>query len=100
MNENYESKRRYSTKTSPLLNEVRKVIRLRHFSRSTEDSYLYYIIDFIRFHNKRHPKDLGVDEIRAYLSYLAIDKHVAASTQNVALSSLLFLLGLSQIRRS
>lgn len=91
MTENYEDQPRYSTKSSPLLNEVRRAIRLKHFSRNTEVSYLYYMVDFIRFHSKRHPKDMGVDEIRAYLSNLATDKHVAASTQNVALSALLFL---------
>lgn len=66
-------------------------MRLRHMSRRTEASYLHYILDFIRFHDKRHPRELGVDEIRAYLSHLATDKNVAASTQNVALSALLFL---------
>lgn len=59
-------------------------------SRSTEKSYLYYILNYIYFHNKRHPQEMGVDEIRAYLSHLATHKNVAASTQNVALSALLF----------
>ena len=85
------NQKRYSTKTSPLLNEVRKTIRLRHMSRRTETSYVYYILDYIRFHGKRHPKELGADEIRAYLSHLATEGNVAASTQNVALSALLFL---------
>jgi site-specific recombinase XerD len=60
-------------------------------SRSTEKSYLYYILDFIIFHYKRHPNEMGVDQVRAYLSHLAIQKNVAASTQNIALSALLFL---------
>jgi integron integrase len=60
-------------------------------SRRTEKSYLHYIIDYICFHNKQHPQELGVEEIRAYLSHLAIQKNVAASTQNIALSALLFL---------
>ena len=81
----------YSLSESPFLNRVRRTIRLKHMSRSTEKSYLYYIIDYIRFHNKQHPQDLGVEEIRCYLSYLATDKKVAASTQNIALSALLFL---------
>ncbi len=76
---------------SPFLNQVRQVIRLKHMSRSTEKSYLYYILDFIIFQNKRHPNEMGVDEVRAYLSHLAIQKNVAASTQNIALSALLFL---------
>jgi integron integrase len=81
----------YTTKTSPFLNQVRQVIRLKHMSRRTEASYLYSIIDFVRFHGKRHPREMGAQEIRAYLSHLAIDGNVAASTQNVALSALLFL---------
>ncbi|NET38596.1 MAG: hypothetical protein F6K19_42485 [Cyanothece sp. SIO1E1] len=52
---------------------------------------MYYTRDFILFHQKRHPKEMGVDEIRAYLSHLAIDQTVAASTQNAKLSALLFL---------
>jgi len=77
--------------SSRLLDQVRQSIRLKHYSLKTEKSYLYYIRDFILFHHKRHPKDMGVEEIRAYLSHLAIDRNVAASTQTVALSALLFL---------
>lgn len=85
--------------SSPLLNQVRQVMRLKHMSLSTEDAYIYYIKQFILFHNpglsaanvKRHAKDMGVDEIRAYLSYLAVERRVSASTQKVALSALLFL---------
>ncbi len=76
---------------SPFLNQIREVIRLRHMSRSTEKSYLYYILDYIRFHGKRHPNEMGVDEVRAYLTHLAVQKNVAASIQNIALSALLFL---------
>lgn len=81
----------YKPSDSPLLTQVRQVLRLKHMSRSTEKSYLYYILDYIYFHNKRHPQEMGVDEIRAYLSHLAMQKNVAGSTQNVALSALLFL---------
>jgi integron integrase len=66
-------------------------MRLKHLSLKTEKSYLYYIRDFILFHNKRHPREMGVAEIRQYLSHLATQKQVAASTQNVALNALLFL---------
>lgn len=69
----------------------RRVIRTKRLSLSTERSYLYYIIDYIYFHNKRHPESLGETEVQAYLSHLALEKHIAASTQNVALSALLFL---------
>ena len=74
-----------------LLDRVREVARLKHFSLKTERSYLFYIRNFLLFHNKRHPREMGVSEIRAYLSYLATEKNVAASTQNVALNALLFL---------
>lgn len=74
-----------------LLDQIRQSARLRHFSRKTEKPYIYYIRSFILFHQKHHPREMGVDEIRAYLSHLAIDKQVAASTQNVAVRTLLFL---------
>ncbi|MGB7412669.1 MAG: integron integrase [Thermosynechococcaceae cyanobacterium] len=74
-----------------LLDQVRQVAQLKHFSYRTEESYIYYIRQFILFHHKRHPKEMGIDEIRAYLSHLATDKHVAASTQNVARCAIIFL---------
>ena len=82
---------KYSSQSSPFLNEVRKEIRLRHLSLSTERSYVYYIQDYIIFHKFQHPRDLGAPEIKAYLSELALERHVAGSTQNVAFSALLFL---------
>jgi site-specific recombinase XerD len=74
-----------------LLDEVRNVARLKHLSLKTEKAYAHYIRQFILFHNKRHPLEMGSDEVRAYLTYLAVQKHVAASTQNTAFSALLFL---------
>lgn len=74
-----------------LLEQVRQTIRLKHMSRRTEESYTYYIKQFILFHNKRHPKEMGAEEIRSFLTHLAVDGDVAASTQNVALAALLFL---------
>lgn len=74
-----------------LLDCVHQTIRSRHLSRKTEKSYLYYIQDFILFYNQNHPKELGASEIQNYLSHLAVEKSAAASTQNVALSALLFL---------
>lgn len=73
------------------LDEVRQVCRLRHLSIHTEDSYLQTIRRFIVFHDKRHPARPGAAEVRAYLSYLAAERNVAASTQNVALNALVFL---------
>ena len=77
--------------TPRLVDQVREVARLKHLSIRTENSYLYYIRKFILFHGKRHPKEMGVPEIRAFLSHMAIDGNVAASTQNVARCALVFL---------
>ena len=74
-----------------LLDQVRSAIRLRHYSIRTEEAYVNVIRRFILYHRKRHPTEMGVDEIRQYLSHLATDENVAASTQNVALAALLFL---------
>jgi integron integrase len=73
------------------LEEARRIARLRRFSIRTETSYLQHIRDFIYFHDRRHPRQLGAAEVRAYLSHLATDRQVAASTQNVACSALHFL---------
>lgn len=74
-----------------LLDAVREEMRRRHYSRRTEDAYVGWIRRFIRFHGIRHPKDMGDVEVNAFLSHLAIDGQVAASTQNQALAALLFL---------
>ena len=74
-----------------LLEQVRVIIRLRGLSYRTEQAYTDWIKRFILFHDKRHPKDMGVEEIRAYLTHLVMERNVAASTQNQALHALLFL---------
>jgi len=74
-----------------LLERVRRIIRLKHYSFRTEEAYVQSIKRFILFHHKRHPQEMGADEIRQYLSYLATEGQVAASTQNQALAALLFL---------
>jgi integron integrase len=74
-----------------LLDQVRDAIRLRHLSLRTEEAYLGWIRRFILFHHKRHPKDMGAEEVQAFLCHLAVHVRVAASTQNVALNALLFL---------
>jgi integrase len=74
-----------------LLEQVRRCLRLKHYSIRTERAYLDWIKRFILFHRKRHPAGMGTDEIRQFLSHLATDGRVAASTQNQALCSLLFL---------
>jgi len=74
-----------------LLDRVRAANRLRHGSRSTEKSYVGWIRRFILFHGKRHPAEMGAPEVARFLSSLAVEGKVAASTQNQALSALLFL---------
>jgi integron integrase len=74
-----------------LLDRVRDRCRVRHLSLSTEHAYVGWIRRFILFHNKRHPLQMGAAEVSAFLTHLAVDGHVAASTQNQALSALLFL---------
>lgn len=74
-----------------LLDQVRDLIRLKHYSIRTEQSYIPWIKRYIYFHKKRHPKDMGVPEIEAFLSHLAVNLRVASSTQNQAFNALLFL---------
>ena len=74
-----------------LLDNVRATVRARHYSRKTEKVYVAWIRRFIVFHRKRHPREMGATEVTQYLSSLATTGHVAASTQNQALSALLFL---------
>jgi integron integrase len=80
-----------SRQPKKLLDHVRDVIRLKHYSIRTEESYVDWIKRYILFHKMRHPLDMDVAEIEAFLTHLAIDRRVAASTQNQALSALLFL---------
>ena len=70
---------------------MRIAARNRHYSLRTEQSYVAWVRRFILFHGKRHPKDMGVPEIVAFLSDLAVRRRVGANTQNQALSALLFL---------
>ena len=74
-----------------LLDQVRQAIRMRHYSYTTEKAYVGWIKRFIFFHNKRHPAEMAEAEISRFLSSLASDSHVSASTQNQALNALLFL---------
>jgi integron integrase len=74
-----------------LLDRVREVARLKHYSLRTEQSYSDWIRQFILFHRKRHPQEMGAAEVRDFLTHLAAERNVAASTQNQAFSALLFL---------
>ena len=83
-----------SLRTKPrLFDQVREVMRFKHYSIRTEEAYLGWIRRFILFHGKRHPEALGTEEVRAFLTALAVKGKVAAPTQNQALSALLFLYG-------
>ncbi len=74
-----------------LLDQVRDLIRLKHYSIRTEQAYPGWIRRFILFHHKRHPKEIGKTEIEAFLTHLAVQENVAASTQNQAMNAILFL---------
>ncbi len=74
-----------------LLDRVRQVLRRKGYSYRTEQAYVQWIRRYILFHNKQHPKDLGPEHIEAFLTHLAVERHVAPSTQNQALQALLFL---------
>ena len=80
-----------SSQPPKLLDQIRNLVRLRHMSHKTELAYVSYARDYILIHKKRHPREMGVDEIRDYLTHLAVERRVAASTQNVAFNALLFL---------
>ena len=92
-----QSNREFSQpQRSPLLEETRQLMRQRHMSIRTEQSYLRWIEEFLRFERTRsggwrHPREMGSEEINRYLTYLAVERKVAASTQNQAFSALLFL---------
>ena len=76
---------------SDLLDQLRRAIRLKNYSIRTERSYADWVYRFILFHQLRHPREMGATEINAFLSYLATDLDVAASTQNQACSAIVFL---------
>lgn len=73
-----------------LLDQVRNCLRVKHYSTRTEDAYLQWIRRYIFFHGKKHPREMGGAQVETFLSHLATDAGVAASTQNQALSTLLF----------
>lgn len=74
-----------------LLDQVRNVIRRKHYSLRTEEAYITWIKRFILYHHKRHPKDMGPREIENFLTHLAVERNVAASTQNQAFNAIIFL---------
>ena len=83
--------RKYVPKSARLMDQVREVLRFHHYAFNTEKSYVSWILQYIRFNNKRHPKDMGKSEVEAFLSHLALNRGVSASTQNQAFNAILFL---------
>jgi integron integrase len=81
----------HSAPKSLLLDRIRDKIRVKHYSIRTETAYVDWIRRFVRFHHGRHPRELGPEHVEAFLSHLAVQRNVAASTQNQAKSALLFL---------
>jgi site-specific recombinase XerD len=81
------------SKPPRLLDQVRAAIRTKHYSTRTEQAYVHWVRKFILFHGKRHPIEMEENEVGKFLQHLAINKGVAASTQNQALNALVFLYG-------
>ena len=77
--------------SSKFMQQVRNVLRVKRYSYKTEQSYCYWIKYFIRYHNLKHPQQLGPDDVKTFLTYLAVQRNVAAATQNQALNALNFL---------
>lgn len=76
---------------SRLMDQVRETLRFYHYAYNTEKSYVEWILKFIRFHGKKHPREMGKLEIERFLSHLAVNRNVAASTQNQAFNAIMFL---------
>jgi hypothetical protein len=83
--------RKFVPKSARLMDQAREVLRFHHYAYNTEKSYLSWILQFIRFHNKKHPKDMGKAEVEAFLSHLAINRNVSASTRNQAFNDIALL---------
>lgn len=76
-----------SPKSKKLLDQLRDAIRIKHYSYSTEKTYVHWAKRYIIFHNNRHPAEMDVQEIEAFLSHLAQDANVSASIQNQAFNA-------------
>ncbi len=77
--------------SSSLLTQLREALRMRHYSPRTEEAYVQWVRRFVRFAGLRHPRELGAVEVTAFLTHLAVERRVSASTQNQALSAITFL---------
>lgn len=74
-----------------LLDQYRDQIRIKQYSTRTEKTYIYWVREYILYHNKRHPKEMGISEINQFITHLVVDRKASASTQNQAVSAILFL---------
>ena len=74
-----------------LIDQYRQTLRAKHYSHRTEETYIKWVRQYIRFHEMRHPREMNVTEIGSFVTHLAVEKNIAASTQNQALSAILFL---------
>jgi hypothetical protein len=83
-----------------LLDQMRHVLRVRHYARRTEDSYVDWVKRYIFFNNVRHPAALGAPEVSRFLTHLAVEGHVSASTQSQALNALVFLYKQAPIQKA
>ena len=77
--------------SSPFLESIRNDIRLRGYSIRTEKTYIYWIKNYILFNQKQHPEVMGAEHVKKYLTWLAVQRHVAINTQKVALNALVYL---------
>jgi integron integrase len=87
----YANRLTMTERPKKLLEQVRDILRVKHYSYRTEVSYINWIRRYILFHNKRHPQEMGGAEVESFLTHLAVVERVSASTQNQALSAILFL---------
>jgi len=86
-----QEKPRFKPQSSRLMDQVREVLRYHHYAIRTEEAYVKWILAFIRFNGRKHPRDMGKVEIEAFLSHLAVNKNCARSTQSQALNAIVFL---------
>ena len=84
-------KDKFRPKPGKLIDQVREVMRYHHYAIRTEQTYIKWILDYIRFNGTRHPREMGKPEVERFLSYLAVSRKMASSTQNQALNAILFL---------
>ena len=73
------------------MDQVSIICRRRHYSRRTEEAYRFWIRKYIHFHLLKHPRDVGIDGVASFINFMAVERHVAASTQTQALNALVFL---------